>query len=205
MAARACSPLQTALAEILPGELATLVPWDPSASAERVSRLLDRPEAIHEHVLAIRRAAGRFTWQATGESIIDVYRAAAAAPARESAQLAEELALVEAEREEAERKYNELWRSLTPEARTLVAPGGPLNPTAQRSLAAVATRPVLRRLLLGPVQFAHRVKRLGKSEPPPEPPSTPPETFALHFAWSNQEFMRAQLAYEDREQSLVDP
>jgi GT2 family glycosyltransferase/glycosyltransferase involved in cell wall biosynthesis len=196
---------QTALAEILPSELATLVPWDPSASAVRVSQLLKRPDAIREQVLAIRRAAGRFTWQATGESIIDVYRAAAAAPARESAQLAEELSLVEAEREEAERKYNELWRSLTPEARTLVAPGGPLDPAAQRSLVAVATRPLLRRLLLGPVQLAHRIKRLGKPEPPPEPPSTPPETFALHFAWSNQEFMRAQLAHEDREQPLVDP
>jgi GT2 family glycosyltransferase/glycosyltransferase involved in cell wall biosynthesis len=196
---------QTALAEILPGELATLVPWDPSASAERVSHLLDRPEAIHEHVLAIRRAAGRFTWQATGESIIDVYRAAAATPARESAQLAEELSLVELERDEAERKYNELWQSLTPDARMLVAPGGPLTPSMHRSLTAVATHPFLRRLILGPVQLAQRVKRLGKSEPPPAPPSTPPETFALHFAWSNQEFMRAQLAHEDREQPLVDP
>ncbi len=185
---------QTALAEILPAELATLVPWDPSASAERVSHLLGRPEAVHEHVLTIRRAAGRFTWQSTAESILDVYRAAAAAPARESAQLAEELAVVESERNELERKYNELWQSLTPDARTLVAPGGPLTPATRRSLATVATRPLLRRLLLGPVQLAHRIKHRGRPDPPPEPPSTSPETFALHFAWSNQAFMREQLA-----------
>ena len=115
---------QTALAEILPVELATLVPWDPSVSARRVNDLLARPESVKEHVRAIRRAGGRFTWQSTAESLLDVYRAAAAAPAREAARLAEELAQVQTEREEAERKYNELWRSLTPEARALVAPGG---------------------------------------------------------------------------------
>jgi GT2 family glycosyltransferase/glycosyltransferase involved in cell wall biosynthesis len=200
---------QTALAEILPGELATLVPWDPSVSAERVAHLLERPEAIQEHVLAIGRTAGRFTWQATGESLIDVYRAAAAAPARESAQLAEELSLVESERDEAERKYNELWRSLTPDARTLVAPGGPLSPATHRSLAVVAGRPFLRRLLLGPVQvavqLALRIKNLGRPAPMPEPPSTSPETFALHFAGSNQAFMREQLAHKDGEQLLFDP
>ncbi len=195
---------QTALAEILPSELATLVPWDPSASAARVSHLLERPKAIQEHVLAVRRAGGRFTWQSTAESLVDVYRAAAATPAREAARLAEELAQVQSEREEAERKYNELWQSLTPDARTLVAPGGPLSPATHRSLAAVARRPILRRLLLSPVQLAHRIQRLGRHDPPPESASTSPEIFALHFAGSNQAFMREQLAHEDSEQLLSD-
>lgn len=196
---------QTALAEILPVELATLVPWDPSVSARRVNDLLARPESVKEHVRAIRRAGGRFTWQSTAESLLDVYRAAAAAPAREAARLAEELAQVQTEREEAERKYNELWRSLTPEARALVAPGGPLTPAAHRSLAAVVNRPLTRRLFLGPVQLAHRIARLGRSAPPPEPASTSPETFALHFAWANEEHMREQLAADGAEQLTLEP
>jgi hypothetical protein len=188
---------QTALAEVLPSELATLVPWDPSASAHRVSELLARQEAIEAHVRTIRRAGGRFTWQSTAELLLDVYRAAAAAPAREAARLAEELAQVESEREEAERKYNELWRALTPEARSLIAPGGPLTPAAQRSLAAVVSRPLMRRLLMGPVQLAHRIAHGGRRAPAAEPVSTSPETFALHFAWANEQHMREQLAGEE--------
>jgi GT2 family glycosyltransferase len=196
---------QTALAEILPSELATLVPWDPSASAERVNHLLSLPASIEEHVRTVRHRGGHFTWQSTSESMIDVYRAAAAAPAREAARLGEELALVEAERKEAERKYAELWRSLTPEARALVAPGGPLTPAAQQSLAAVVNRPLTRRAFLGPVKLAHRIARRGRGAPAPEPASTPPETFALHFAWANEQHMREQLAAGGVEQLKPEP
>jgi GT2 family glycosyltransferase len=183
---------QTALAEILPSELATLVPWDANLSAERVSRLLSKPEAVDEHVLAIRRAGARFTWQSTGEAMVDVYRAAAASPAREASRLADDLLEVEAERHEAERKYNELWQSLTPEARTLVAPGGPLSPSEHRSLAAVVRRPLARRLLLGPTMLAYRAKNAKRRAP--EPPATAPAEFALHFDGPNVEHMREQLA-----------
>lgn len=196
---------QTALAEILPSELATLIPWDPSASARRVSDLLTRPDAISAHVVATRRAGRRFTWQSTAESLIQVYGAAATAPAREASQLNGELELAEAERQEMERKYNELWQSLTPDARTLVAPDGPLSLTAQRSLAAVVKRPLLRSLLLGPVQLAHRIMRLGRRDPPPEPAKSSPESFALHFGWANMEHMREQLKPEDFEQSTLEP
>ena len=80
--------------------------------------------------------------------------------------MAFDLAQVELEREEAERKYNELWNGLTPDARTLVDPEGPLSPTATSSLAAVARRPLLRRLLLGPSQLAHQPTR-GRQEAAP--------------------------------------
>lgn len=192
---------QTALAELLPSDLATLVPWDPSTSAKRVRDLLARPDAVKAHVHAIRRAGARLTWQATAESIVDVYREAAAAPAREAARLAEELTLIEADRDEAERKYDELWQSLTPDARELVAPGGPLSPTEQHSLAAVVRRPLMRRLLLAAVSAAGRIRRLGRSAPAPEPPATPPETFALHFDWANVQHMDAQLR-QNSEQTL---
>ena len=185
---------QTALAELLPRELATIVPWDAAESAERVGRLLAREDAMQEQVLAIRRAAGPLTWQSTAESLLDVYFSAAASPSREASRMAQELLAVEAERNELQRKYQELWQSLTPDARTLVAPGGPLHPAARRSLAAIVRRPLLRGLLLGPVQLAHRVMRLGRSDPPPEPPSSSPEAFELHFAWANVEDMREQAA-----------
>jgi hypothetical protein len=185
---------QTALAEILPAELATLVPWDAGLSAERVESLLSKPEAVDAYVLAVRRAGARFTWQSTGETLVSIYHEAAASPAREAARLAEELAAVEGERQEAERKYNELWQSLTPDARTLVAPGGPLSPSAQRSLAATVRRPLARRLLLAPALLTHKLARLGRPGPPPAPASTSPEDFALHFGWANTEHMREQLA-----------
>jgi GT2 family glycosyltransferase/glycosyltransferase involved in cell wall biosynthesis len=185
---------QTALAELLPPELATLVPWDAQESAARVSALLAQPEAMNEHVLAIRRAAGPLTWQSTAETLLDVYFATAASPAREAARMAENVLLVEAERDELQRKYTELWQSLTPEARTLAGPSAQLNPTAQRSLAAIIKRPLLRRLLLGPVQLAQRARRRGRPAPPPPAPPTSPHDFELHFAWANEQHMNEQLA-----------
>jgi GT2 family glycosyltransferase/glycosyltransferase involved in cell wall biosynthesis len=196
---------QTALAEILPAELATLVPWDPSESAKRVSELLANTESVDAHVLAIRRAGARFTWQSTGESLVDVYRAAAASPTREATRLASELAELQFHSEEVERKYNELWLSLTPEARALVAPGGPLSPSAQQSLAAVAKRPLARRLFLGPVRIAHRLAHLGRRPPAPEPVRTSAATFALHFGPSNEEHMREQLAGEAVQLPIPEP
>jgi GT2 family glycosyltransferase/glycosyltransferase involved in cell wall biosynthesis len=185
---------QTALAELLPAELATLVPWDPRESAARVSALLAQPEAIHAHVLAIRRAAGPLTWKSTAEALLDVYFAAAASPTREAAQMAESLLVVESERDELQRKYTELWQSLTPDARTLAGPGAQLDPAAQRSLAAIVKRPLLRRMLLGPATLAQRVRRLGRPAPAPPAPPTSPHDFELHFAWANEQHMNEQIA-----------
>ena len=189
---------QAALAETLPAELATLIPWDARASATRVHALLGASD-VAAHVREIRRAGSRFTWNAAGEALADTYLAAAASPAREAARLAAETARVEVERDESERKYNELWDALTPDARALVAPDGPLSPAATRSLAAVARRPLLRRVLLGPAQLVHRLAgRHGREAI--EPPVTPPEAFALHFGDANREHMHEQRAAVDHEQ-----
>ena len=180
---------QAALAETLPAELASLVPWDPRASAERVHRLLSSPEASAAHVRSVRRAGERFTWNAAGHALVDAYIAAAASPARDAARMARDLAGVELERDESERKYAELWGAFTNDAVTLVDPGGPLGPEAQRSLAAAARRPVLRRLLLAPAELAYRLGGRQRRERPEEPATTP-DKFALHFATSNREHMR---------------
>jgi GT2 family glycosyltransferase/glycosyltransferase involved in cell wall biosynthesis len=185
---------QTALAELLPSELATLVPWDPKESAKRVASLLAHEDAIEQHVRAIRRAGGALTWRATAETLIEVYYVTAASPAREASRMAKELILVEAERDELQRKYTELFESLTPEAREIVAPGGPLGPEEHRSLAAVARRPLLRRLVLGPVGLARRLSHPGRAPAPPVLPVTSRESFELHFGASNLEHMREELA-----------
>jgi GT2 family glycosyltransferase/glycosyltransferase involved in cell wall biosynthesis len=195
----------TALAETLPAELATLVPWDPRASAERVLELLREPRAAADQVRAIRRAGSRFTWQAAGEQLVEAYLSAAASPARDAARMAGDLALVEVEREEIERKYNELWESLTPDARSLVAPDGPLSPATRHSLAVVARRPLLRRLVLGPVQLAARLRGGAQPREDVSAALTPPAAFALHFASSNVEHMREQLAQADAELLIPDP
>jgi GT2 family glycosyltransferase/glycosyltransferase involved in cell wall biosynthesis len=194
----------TALVETLPADAASLTPWDPVASAARAYRLLSTPGAGAEQIREIRQAGKRFTWQAAGESLVEAYWAAVASPTRAASRMAFDGARAELEREEAERKYNELWSSLTPDARALVAPDGPLSPEATSSLAAVARRPMLRRLLLGPSQILHRLAG-GKRNGAAEPPSTPPETFALHFSYANAEHMREQTMHVDTDELIPEP
>jgi GT2 family glycosyltransferase len=196
---------QTALAETLPVELATLVPWDPRASAERVFHLLSAPGAAAAQIREIRQAGTRFTWQSTGESLIDVYGLAAISPSRASARLSTDLAKIELEREEAERKYNELWESLTPDARVLAAPDGPLSSSAQHALAVVARRPALRRLVLGPLQLAYRLGSRVAGRRQTAPPQVSAATFNLHFEQSNRDHMREQLSQGEPEQLIPDP
>lgn len=184
---------QTALAETLPAETAVLTPWDPAVSAERAHRLLSDPRAAAAHVRAIRAAGERFTWRSTGESLVDVYWATAASPARVASRMANDLALVELEREDAERKYNELWQALTPDTRALLAPGGPLDTDTKHSLAAIARRPLLRRMLFSPLRFAHRLSG-GRAGRAVEDEPAAADIVALHFGYSNNEHMREQLA-----------
>jgi GT2 family glycosyltransferase/glycosyltransferase involved in cell wall biosynthesis len=193
----------TALAETLPAELATLVPWDARASAKSSLRLIADSEARERHIREIAHAGTRFSWSVTGEQLVDLYAAAAAAPAREAARLAADLLDVEQEREENRRKYDELWGSLNSDARALVAPDGPLQPADTEALAAMARRPLTRRLLFAPLRALHRIA--GRREPA-EKPTTPPEAFSLHFGFSNREHMEEQLAggSEPREESSRD-
>jgi hypothetical protein len=73
------------------------------------------------------------------------------------------------------------------------------------SLMTVVRRPLLRRALLGPIQLAQRLR--GTRVPDRDAPAarTPPETVALHFAPSNREHMREQLASVDLEQLSSEP
>jgi GT2 family glycosyltransferase/glycosyltransferase involved in cell wall biosynthesis len=196
----------TALAETLPAELATLVPWDPKESAKRVHHLLSTPDAAAAQVRAIREAGSRFTWESAGKSLAEAYFAAARSPARDSARMAIDLVRIEAERDEVERKYNELWQGLTPDMRTIVTPDPPLSPSVMRSLATLARRPVVRRLVLGPLQLVQRLSNsVEENDVETAPKPTSPEVLNLHFASSNREHMREQLPRVDTERLIPEP
>lgn len=198
----------SALIETLGHDLATLVPWDASASAAATIDLLRDPERASRHVRAISRAGRRFRWEQTGRELAAVYREAADSTAPEAAVLARDMNEVELELAEAERKYNELWEGLTDDTRALIGPGGILTPEVQRSLLALANRPALQRAVLGSLRLAYRaaVSRKAIGERPTFPaPTTPPDTFELHWSPANEAHMREQLAGTEGAPPLPEP
>jgi len=155
----------TSLAEVLPSEMASLVPWDAEASADAVIGLLHPGEERSEHVRALRMAGARFTWRRTAQSLEEVYREAAAAPTRHVTRMAlDQLALdtrltevraelkeVRAHRDRVEDAIPELQGELH-RLRSFEALLG--EPTA-RALTRIAYNPVLRRLILSPIRLLY--------------------------------------------------
>jgi glycosyltransferase involved in cell wall biosynthesis len=117
----------SALSELLPDEAAGIVPWDTKPSAEHARALLRDPQARARNLSAIDTAAQTLTWDTTAHRLLDVYRAAAEAPARPRAAAGAGL-------------------SLTEDAARLVGPGGELPADVHRPLLALATH----RRLAGP-------------------------------------------------------
>ena len=83
----------------------------------------------------MRAAAAGLTWERTVEQLIGVYREAAVAPARASAEPRE---------------------SLTDLAMSLVGPKGWLTPDDQLALLAVSTRPGLKRTVFSALRGGYR-------------------------------------------------
>jgi glycosyltransferase involved in cell wall biosynthesis len=110
----------SALTELLPDEAAGIVPWDAESSAERARALLEDREARERNLSAIDTAARSLTWDATARQLIEVYRAAAEAPAR---------------------PRTAAGITLTEDAARLVGPGGELPADVHRPLLALATHP----------------------------------------------------------------
>jgi glycosyltransferase involved in cell wall biosynthesis len=75
----------SALAEVLDPADATLVPWDVEASADRALELLRDEGERRRLVDAILDRGRRYTWAATAERLVEVYREALSRPARVSA------------------------------------------------------------------------------------------------------------------------
>ncbi len=172
---------QSSLAEVLPADAATVVPWDPEQSAPRVHALLSDPSARERHVRAIVRAAAPLTWARAAAAMVEVYEAAALAPAREAAALgrdelrrerelhelvAAQDALVgqlDTERRHAQRMYDELHAEVG-SGLALIGPHGALPDDLQRGLLALSARPALSRPLYGALAWVFRVLRaLGRA------------------------------------------
>ena len=154
---------QASLAEAAPGNTATIVPWDPVASATAALPLLSDGEARSNHVAALAAAASALTWSETASQLVEIYREAASAPTREAALLSRdavqrERRLTEAheavnrrligERAHAQRMYEELNAEVG-SGLSLIGPNGSLPDEAQRALLTVSAHPNLSRPLFG--------------------------------------------------------
>ncbi|MEA2313482.1 MAG: hypothetical protein QOI03_174 [Solirubrobacteraceae bacterium] len=164
---------QASLAEAAPQGTATIVPWDPSASAAAAYALLSDAGARERHVRALRARAETFTWDAAAAAMVEVYRQAAAAPVRDSATLSRDLVKREArlsvqheqevarlvgEREHAQSMYDELNAEVG-FGLSLIGPNGALPENVQRALLALAGRPAWSRPLFRAVSGVFIVMR----------------------------------------------
>jgi glycosyltransferase involved in cell wall biosynthesis len=154
---------QSSLAETVPKGIATILPWNATASADAVHALLCDEQARALHVEALGAAARELTWSATANAMVEVYREAATAPLREAASLSRDAVDRErtlsaghagvvqtliGERELVLRDYTELLAELGP-GRALVGRHGALPQNLQRALLALSARPALSRPLYG--------------------------------------------------------
>jgi glycosyltransferase involved in cell wall biosynthesis len=174
---------QSSLAEAAPQGSATILPWDPVGSADAAYPLLTDPEARSRHIQALVEAAGRLTWQASAEAMVELYREAAAAPVRDAATLSRDLVAREhrltaehqvvvrrliAEREHAQRMYDELNAEVG-FGLSLIGPHGSLPDGLQRALLAISARPGLSRLVYGmpagAFALARALSRLARRGP----------------------------------------
>jgi glycosyltransferase involved in cell wall biosynthesis len=154
---------QSSLAEAAPRGAATIVAWDPVASAAAVHTLLSDPQARARHVEALAEAARALTWDAAAAAMVEVYHEASRAPVRVAATLSRDAVERErkltraheravetliGERELVLRDYDEQIAQLGP-ARGLIGPGGSLPEDLQRALLALSARPGISRSVYG--------------------------------------------------------
>jgi glycosyltransferase involved in cell wall biosynthesis len=141
-AARAGTPClfasQASLAEVLPAEAATLVPWDAEASAERALGLLTDTDERRRHLDQLEAAAARLeSWDAIALRLVEIYEQTARLEYREAAYLAAEAQMREAE--------IGTWIDIKEKMGSVLSPASPVPPDAQRGLIAVASRRSLSR------------------------------------------------------------
>jgi glycosyltransferase involved in cell wall biosynthesis len=167
---------QSSLLDVLPREAATIIPWDPDESALRLLELLRDDAARARHLELLVDAAKRHTWAAAAAAMVDVYRDAAVAPAREATALSRDelkreqelrelvaaqdelVARLVFERKHTQRMYDELHAEVG-FGLALIGPNGALPEDAQRALLALNARAGLSRLVFGAVGRAFRLIR----------------------------------------------
>jgi glycosyltransferase involved in cell wall biosynthesis len=164
---------QSSLAEAAPRETATILPWDPVASAAAAHDLLTDPRARVRHVQALAAVARGLTWAAAATTLVEVYRQAAVSPVRDAATLSRDAvarertltaaheAVVErliGERVHAQRMYDELNAEVG-SGLSLIGPRGSLPENVQRALLSLSARTSLSRPLYGALAYAFLAAR----------------------------------------------
>ena len=153
----------TSLLEVLPAELARLVPWDAAASARNATGILDG-DGRESLVSGLQKAAKAYTWAGTAEQTVAVYEDAIAAPSRplrsrslDIASVENRLELLEKRAERSEEQYAELVEAIGEDGLSLVGPNGVLPHDLRRPLLAIAVRPWLRGPILGTLRLPYRL------------------------------------------------
>lgn len=153
---------QASLAE-LAGQSATLLPWDPHASAAAVLPLLaDGPER-RRHLEQLR-ALELPSWEDTVQQVVEVYERAIAEPPSEAAgrawqDLDRESFIVRLDKDvrhfkDTAQEYQDAYHSLSARVEgglPLIDDGGLLSPAQQRGLMRIASRRLLRAAILVPI------------------------------------------------------
>ena len=147
----------TSLAEVIGSETATIVPWDAAASADRAFPLLGAGETRERHLASLARKLEACRWEAVIERLCELYRRAIAAPYQTAApraweELTREQLIVDLDkhRTDLHAGFVDLQERVD-YGLPLIDRGGLLTREQQRGLMRIASRPWLRRPLLGPV------------------------------------------------------
>lgn len=157
---------QGSLGELLPRELAVLVPWDADASARRALPLLSATEARKGHVGAVREVAATLTWDACADALLDVYERTVASPSWPAAMLSRKLRRAELEAARLEEmlhaegaRHAALIDALGEHGMQLVGPGGVVSPEEREPLLAFMHHQRLARAVLSGFAHARRISR----------------------------------------------
>jgi hypothetical protein len=151
--------------EVAGAEAATIVPWDATASAAAVAPLLVPGPTRDAHLALLSRALDRWRWELIVPELIEAYRTALHSPYRAAAPRAHE----ELQREELLADVHAAYMDLLDRVRhglSLIDRGGLLSDAEQRGLMRIASRPLLRTPLLGPIGWLGGLRR---REPPSKP------------------------------------
>ncbi len=139
----------TSIAELLPGRLAVIEPWDVGITAERIAALLADDTLRAEHIASVRAAGARFTWRSAAQRLLDVYRVASSEPLRESRRLARDSVAVTRRYDALLTEHLELTRQFDKDAQGLVGANGVIPPELRRPLLAIGRIPALRKVAFG--------------------------------------------------------
>jgi glycosyltransferase involved in cell wall biosynthesis/GT2 family glycosyltransferase len=193
---------QASLPEVLPQDAATLVAWDPAASADATIEVLRHSGRADALLAAVRGAAERYRWDATGRALVGIYGELTQRPVREARHLAAANGMLEAQRAELERKYAEVVAGFTDDGRRLVGSGGLLSTEQQRVLRAALERKAPLTALGGALQAVGRLRGPGRALPAP---GTDTHELHLHWDWLNRLHLDEELADIDPHVLAPDP